>query len=194
MVLEISMFILSFIIISLGGLCLILQKVYKVDTETGEQTTVDLPFFGKLSTNYPALAFVFIGAGLAFFTFNKTYMVTENWSISGQIKPPPGMEKVKWEGGKIHLSPPLIDWNVKVNGEFDISGILPKNKTFEDVVEQIAYEYQFKDGDATTFVTAKILPVAEYDKYRNKERGLLVYANGNKRVYDAVEADAYFRP
>jgi len=80
---EIAMYVLSALILALGGVSLFAQKVRKVDKETGEETIIELPFFGKLRTNYPALAFAFIGAAMAVFTLEKTLESSDQWVITG---------------------------------------------------------------------------------------------------------------
>lgn len=194
MVLEIGMFFLSLIIIALGGVSLILQKIYKVDTETGEQTTVDLPLLGKLSTNYPALAFVFIGAALAVFTYDKACSLTETWSVTGKLQPPPDVGQVNWDAGHIIVKIPFFNPGIEGSGDFSINAELPKTKTFEDLVHCIYYENQFDDGEKTTLVTATILPDQEYQKYRaNNPASLLDLAYSNKRVYKPIVAESHWR-
>ena len=64
--------IISIIGIILGFVALITQKIY-INPETSEATEVEIPFIGKIKTNYPALVFAFLGFGLAFYVFNKAY-------------------------------------------------------------------------------------------------------------------------
>jgi len=101
---EIAMYILSGLIILLGGVALFLQKIYRIDSGTEEKTVIELPFFGKMSTNFPALAFVFIGAALAGYTLKTTWESEVPWVISGKF----GSHESKpviWEQGNLRLSP-----------------------------------------------------------------------------------------
>ena len=53
-----------------GGLIVLLKQKIVV-TEKGAVSSVELPWFGKLSTNYPSLIAVLLGVGLAFHVTTK---------------------------------------------------------------------------------------------------------------------------
>ena len=67
----------STIIYLLAGLCFVLgfvallkQKTY-IDSQTNQPTEIELPFVGKLKSNFPALVFVVVGAFLAYSGWSK---------------------------------------------------------------------------------------------------------------------------
>ena len=79
----------STIIYLLAGLCFVLgfvallkQKTY-IDSQTNQPTEIELPFVGKLTTNYPALGFVFIGGrdGYFYLLANRSRAVVRNGAI-----------------------------------------------------------------------------------------------------------------
>lgn len=56
--------------VAMGGVwALIRQKV--IVNEQGEVTSVEIPFFGKLKTNYPSLVAIFFGIALAAFVWQR---------------------------------------------------------------------------------------------------------------------------
>ena len=57
--------------IVLGFIALLTQRIY-VDTNTQKTIQMEIPILGKMKTNYPALAFVFLGFVLALVAVNKT--------------------------------------------------------------------------------------------------------------------------
>jgi hypothetical protein len=124
---ETAMYILSFFIISLGGISLFIQKIYRLD-EKGGQTVVDLPFIGRLTTNYPALGFVFIGAAMAIFTFSRTSVAgIETWFITGQFTAP-ASKNVDWQSGSIVVDPRIFRPTIYPNGTFQIEGPLERGR------------------------------------------------------------------
>ena len=93
---------ISALCIVLGFIALLKQRLY-IDERTQEPTAVELPLFGKLKTNYPALVFVFLGAGLAFYAIHES-PPTEPWTLTGSLTNPSG-KHVKWTDGTLTLIP-----------------------------------------------------------------------------------------
>ncbi len=182
---EIFLYGLSTLIVLLGGLSLVLQKVYKIDGRKGEKTIVELPLFGKLSTNYPAIAFVFIGVALAAYTLDKTWESPEKWFISGSFSAPKG-EVVNWQKGTLRLSPPFLEPSVDRDGSFTIVGDIKKGRMFEEVVKQIAYDNNSRDGK---ILSARIMVGSQYNSFLKKEESLIKEAEKNTRIYKPVELD-----
>jgi hypothetical protein len=177
---ELAMYVLSALILALGGVSLFIQKVYKVDQETGGKIEIELPWFGKLRTNYPALAFAFIGAGMATFTFNKTCEVRDQWVIHGQFKTPDS-GAIDWTKGVLTLFPKQFNPILEKDGSFHIELNLPRSRKFEDVVGQISY-FNWSGN-----VSAAILVDEEYQKFKRGDPTFLKMAEGTTRRYGPVE-------
>ncbi|MBA3006224.1 MAG: hypothetical protein KKB91_11165 [Proteobacteria bacterium] len=186
---EMVLYGLSTLIVLLGGMSLILQKVYKVDSATGEKTTVEIPLFGKLSTNYPAVVFVFIGAALATYTLNKTMEVDDHWVVSGSFRTP-NAEAINWERGNLRVSPKKYHMSVSPDGTFEIQGEIKKGRKFEEEVKQITYENCSCDGKV---FGASIMAESEYNGFIKKEKSLIEDAGENTRRYKAVEVNIAHR-
>src|SRR5207248_1160733 len=78
--------------IILGFIALLSQKIY-LDPATNQPAEVEVPLLGKIKTNYPALVFVFLGAVLAFGTFQKAFPpAKEEWTLHRTFEPPSGTE------------------------------------------------------------------------------------------------------
>jgi hypothetical protein len=177
---ELAMYVLSALILALGGVSLFVQKVYKTDQETGEKIEIELPLLGKLKTNYPALAFAFIGAGLAVFTFNKTCELKDQWVISGQFKMPDS-GAIDWTKGVLTLYPKQFNPALEKDGSFHIELSIPKNRKFEDMFGQISY-YNWARN-----IYADIMADDEYQKFKTGGSTLLKTAAGTTRRYKPVE-------
>lgn len=70
-----SVFLISFSLllagIAIAGGLWILLKQQVVVREDGSPTSVQLPFFGKIQTNYPSLVSVFLGAAISYLCIGK---------------------------------------------------------------------------------------------------------------------------
>lgn len=53
-------------IICAGGVWALLKQKVLLDANTHEVTSVEIPFFGKVKTNYPSIVAIFIGAALSY--------------------------------------------------------------------------------------------------------------------------------
>jgi hypothetical protein len=178
-----AMYILSFVVIVLGGISLFVQRIYKLDKE-GDKTVIELPFLGKLSTNYPALGFVFVGAAMAIFAFSRTG--TDRWFVTGQFKAPPS-KKVEWTKGTLTVEPRSFDVGIDGNGGFQISGNVTSGQKFEDVVGQITYTDEH--------FTGKILTMEAYDDYKNSLPTTVIHDMSNTgRNYKPVEVQEVDKP
>ncbi len=177
---QAAMYILSFFVIVLGGISLFVQRIYKLDKE-GDKTVIELPFLGRLSTNYPALAFVFIGAGMAIFAFSRTG--AEQWFVTGQFKAPPS-KKVEWTTGLVTVEPRSFNVSIGRDGSFQIVGNLTSGEKFEDVVGQITYTDENFTGRIPTAKAyedyKKSLPTAVLDSMSDTK---------HERDYKPVEVE-----
>ena len=187
---EIAMYVLSALILGLGGVSLFTQKVSKVDKESGEEIIVELPFFGKLRTNYPAFAFAFIGAAMAVFTLEKTLESADadQWVIAGEFTAPDS-QAIDWTKGALILSPNKLTSSINPDGTFTIQGPIQRGCKFEDVVKQISYCNWCEDLYSGMILTGK-----EYKNYMNEENSILKEVGDNERVYRPVTVRMTPRP
>lgn len=191
---AISLYILAALIILLGGLSLVLQKVYKVGTEKGEKTVIDVPFFGKLTTNYPAIAFVFIGSILAAYTYDKAVDLeyskleqTDEWFISGRLVPPTG-HVVKYERG--HLSyqkPKCTPQGPDINGFFSYTCDIKKGVPIEEEIKQIDFSLC---GNCGQSYFAQIDLNGEINNFKNHKPSIIKSLDGNKITYKDITLTA----
>jgi len=180
---EMAMYVLSAVILALGAVSLFTQKFYKVDKETGTQIEVELPMLGKLKTNYPALAFGFIGAGLAAFTFQKSCELTDRWVITGKLNAPESTT-VYWGNGALMLAPAMLKPNINPDGTFEIEGTIKRGVQFEDVVDQITY-----CNWCTSYYSARIMTREEYGKYKAGQPSKLRSIGPTMRTYGPLQVD-----
>jgi hypothetical protein len=65
-----------------GVLSLFRQKIYRSDDGV---TEIDVPIFGKMKSNYPAVAFSFLGVALAAFCIQRWPVVMETTPLRGTV-------------------------------------------------------------------------------------------------------------
>lgn len=58
------------LVLAIGGVWALLKQKVVIDAE-GQPSAIEIPLFGKLKTNTPALVACFLGAGLAAFTVQR---------------------------------------------------------------------------------------------------------------------------
>lgn len=76
----IALFALTISFVACAGGISILYKEKVIVDERGEVTSVELPFLGKLRTNYPSLVAIFLGVCLAFAVLYKWPLSDSNRS------------------------------------------------------------------------------------------------------------------
>jgi len=185
---ELAMYGLSAMVFLLGVVSLFVQKIYKVDEKTGEKTEIDLPFFGKLKTNYPALAFAFIGAAMATYTFHGR-SVKDNWLIRGEFKGPDSYPiDWNWDDGILAIYPCDLSTKMNPNGKFDIKLQLPRGYKFEDVMQEISYS----NKSGKTYIDARIPVVKEYESFKkSQESSQLKMIGATTRIYKPITVEVY---
>ena len=138
------LFGIALLSIILGFVALLSQKTY-LDTTTKQPTEVEVPFLGKIKSNYPALVFVFLGAALAFYAFQRSFPPKkEMWTLEGFFTPPDG--KTVDRAGTLELRgpDPVVVKNIiddDKTGHFDIWINIPEGKSVEQVFETLNYTY-----------------------------------------------------
>lgn len=78
--LIIALFILVIcLVVTVGGVWALLRQKVVVD-KIGNVTEIEIPFFGKLRTNYPSLVAIFMALGVSVFVLNR-------WTIEPDMMP-----------------------------------------------------------------------------------------------------------
>jgi hypothetical protein len=135
--------------IILGFVALLSQKIY-LDATTKEPTEVEVPFLGKIRSNYPALVFVFLGVALAFYAFQRSYPPKkEMWNLEGFFTPPDGKTVDRAGALELRGPDPIVVKNTiddDKTGHFQIWVNIPEGKSVEQVFETLNYTYS--DGSA----------------------------------------------
>lgn len=172
------MYIISISSIVLGFVALLKQKTY-IDSETKEPTEVELSFFGKIKTNYPALVFVFLGFAAAFFTFQKSGIKEKvRWRIQGQMVDT--THRIDdWREGEFKIIPEntyaIIDKNT---GAYTIEMDIDKGQSFEDAVKCIIYSHKLG--------TIQFCPREQFKNKLNGKPSFLISSTNPTRFYKQV--------
>ena len=129
----------------LGFAALLLQMRYRAsgggaiapDAASKDSTTVKIPFLGEISTTYPALVFLFVGAALVLAALEAPNNAgTVRWTITAHVDTDVPLDKMV--GGRLALVPSSIHTEVDpLTRTITIQMDINKGKRFEDEVEQI---------------------------------------------------------
>lgn len=189
-----AMYGISLLSIILGFIALLTQRIY-IDPATNKPTEIEVPIFGKMKTNYPALVFVFIGSLLAYTTFDKSYERSlekpspqkVDWEITGSFKiPAEDTVNIDWMRGRVNFFPCNIkNTNLGDKGTFKIWVEIDEGKNFEDEYEKISLDH---NGAGATIFTDQ-----EYDKYIKKEESLIKNATKKAREYKPKLVEAIYK-
>ena len=134
---------LSALSLTFGFLALLKQKNY-MDASTGT-VTVDVPFFGKLQTNFPALVFVLIGGGLGYYASTVDLHRTHSVRIDGQLKSTATPLVTDWSETNIAVAP-SFDQRVDPSGSFTIKLEIPSTTSPKDYIEAVIFQYRDMSG------------------------------------------------
>ena len=127
--------------IVLGFVALLKQKTY-LDRKSG-QTTIEVPLAGKMTTNFPALVFVFLGFVLALYEGKKA-PVAENpatWTLRGSFHAP-SHTNFTWSAGILELIPTGTHVNMSTKGEFEMTAQAAAGKPIENLVKALVYTHE----------------------------------------------------
>lgn len=177
---SLFMYGIAILAIILGFIALLTQKVY-IDSATNQPTEVEIPLFGKIKTNIPALVFVFLGFATAIFAFNKSSMHKTPWRIDGVLTAT--NEKIDWEKGTLTVLPSEFESKLSKNGHFTITMSIEDGKTFEEAVGLIDYSHE--KG------SIRIKPPKEYEAFMDKKASLLKEVGPSVREYKNVPIEVY---
>lgn len=172
---------LSFLSIILGFIALLKQKTY-IDPKTNQPTEIEIPIFGKLKTNFPALIFVFLGFLLAYIAFNKSYHRTAQWEITGKLIAS-DQSNLDWDLTNVRLFP-ASKAMVDSDGNFSIDAQIEEGKTFEDFYERVEF--------SNRKFTARLFPGKEFKKHNeDPASSLLDQATPTTRDYKPIKVTVW---
>jgi len=157
------MYAISILGIVLGFIALLAQKVY-IDANTNQPTEIEIPFFGKLKTNFPAIAFVFFGFALAYITFEKSHHNRVEWNIEGTMEKLENQE-IEWDMGNIILTPEDPNIDISEEGRFTISVDIDQGKSLQDIYGQLYVSYPH--------VSLGLNLITEFDNYYNGKESII---------------------
>lgn len=157
----------AFAAVFLGFVALLKQKTY-IDRHTRQPTEIELPLVGKMKTNAPALAFVFLGVAVALVAFEKSYPPKKvEWTVQGSFKKVPG-KQIDWPTGTLALHPTDFKPEVSTAGTFTITAMIEEGRSFEEAIELI--DYSHPSG------SVQLSPKQEYSRYLEHDTSSLVQA------------------
>src|SRR5512138_158376 len=189
--------LLGTLCVVLGFIALLSSRIY-IDKATNSTVEVEVPFFGKLKGNYPALVFVLLGTALAAYgmktsaELRKTQMETaadielkkgqDDWVVSGRLLAP-NDRPIEWERGVFTLISGTPEVKLQQSGSFTIKLKIEHGQDLEHYVQQIDYTNDVGN--------AKIFPQQELDALGANKSTLLENKTANTRVYKAVKLQAF---
>jgi hypothetical protein len=140
MLFSILLLVLAALLVVLGFIALLKQKTY-LDANTG-QTTVEVPFAGKMTTNVPALAFVFLGFALAIYDGKKASAPGNpaTWTLKGSFAVPQH-SNFTWNSGWVELVPTKTHVKLSNNGAFEVTTELEEGTFIADAVDALDYTH-----------------------------------------------------
>jgi hypothetical protein len=181
MVMIYFMYIISCLLVVLGFIALLLQKVY-LDPKTDQPNVeVHVPFVGKMKTNFPSLAFLFLGVVMAIYAYtrpSKLDMPLVDWQLIGNFEYE-GIEPIDFREGKLQIFPCGIKSFVSKAGQFQIEMKIEEGKSLEEEIQWI--DYSHPRG------STKIVLKKEYQKWENNDPACLIeVATENSRIYKGL--------
>lgn len=139
------MYGIAILLIVCGFAALLLQKTYVNEDGAGTQTEIDLPFFGKLKTNYPALIFVLLGCAAAYYTFENR---AREWVITGTLELPDDPELAdlqgsgfSWNKGTFTTFPSKYAPRIDRDGSFELRIEVAGAGALENFIKELMYDH-----------------------------------------------------
>ena len=181
-----TIFIITFsfalVPVILGFIALLKQKTY-LDATNQQPVEVEVPLFGKLKTNYPALVFVVLGFALAFTAFDKSYPPKPvQWHISGTLKHPENRQIV-WSEGILSFEPNELQITLSDQGPFTVDASVEEGKSFADIYETLDY---------TNSIGSVHLDLKkEIEHYRRGEASLIASSTEHTLAFKPLEITLY---
>lgn len=179
------LFGVAVVLVVLGFIALLTQKTY-LDSTTQKPVEIEVPLFGKLKANYPSLAFVFLGAVLAFVAFEKSFPPRKvDWTLTGSLKHP-AHKRINWtQGYDLALIPSTVIVKERMGdkGEFELVALIDEGKSIEQVFELLVFTH----AEGSVRVPLK----AEYDAYRKKGSSLITAATDHTRHFGQIPIETF---
>lgn len=177
------MIIMGFALIGLilGFWALLKQKTY-MDVKTNEIVDIEIPFFGKIKSQYPSLIIIFLSFGLVLYLLSQGNEIRKKtWDISGQFVS--NEINKSWDVNGLSIHPcdinPTLD---KDTGVFKFSLEIEEGKSFEDVYEAISYTDKYE----SVFLEPQ-KELAKYNSDKEKNSSLIAVENSIIRQYKPIK-------
>ncbi len=177
------MAIMGFALIGLflGFWALLKQKTY-MNAETKEVIDIELPFFGKIKSQYPSLIIVFLSFALVLYLLNQVKETRKKyWDITGQFVS--NEINKSWDVNGLHIHPcdinPTMD---KDTGVFKFSLAIEEGKSFEDVYKAISYTDKYE-----SIILEPQKELTKYNSNKEKNSSLIAVENSIIRQYKPIK-------
>lgn len=166
---------IAILLIVLGFAALLGQKIY-MDSSGSSPVEIDIPLFGRMKANYPALAFVFLGCAMAVYGVKEFRQPDEHWRVDGTIA---GVQGTDLQNGRITVFPSKVKTHLDPEtGRFTIELSIAEGQTLEDVIEWIDF--------TTAKGSIQILPKQEMELKAKNGSSKLVSQTKTSRAYTAA--------
>ena len=182
----------SVVALFLGFFALLRQKTY-LNAKTSTPIEIELPIFGRMKANYPALIFLFITGLFGYFAYMSRDMPNAQWSVVGSVGYADGtlLDAADWQKLQIKVVPDRYSSTVKKadDGHFTISPDLPNGIIFEQEIASVIFSLN-KDP----YLSCRFNPKQELDNWNDpvkRGQSLLTDVAGNSRVLRGVKLEVY---
>lgn len=174
----------------LGFVALLRQKTY-LDPNTKTPMEIEVPIFGRMKANVPALAFVFFAALFAFLAAQLSEKPgIEQWSLRGPVLFAGGtkISPNDWKGITVETDPPMYSRFVdsKKVGRVLLTLPLLSGITFEEAVTSILFELEIGER----YFSCTYYPEQELEAWNDpetREQSIIRYVTKLTREIKAIK-------
>jgi hypothetical protein len=176
----------------LGFFALLRQTTY-LDAKTNAPIEIELPIFGRMKTNYPAVIFLFIAALFGYLGYLSRDLPRAQWSVVGSVAYPNGtlLDAADWKELQINVVP--SSYNSTVNkdnsGRFTIAPALLDGINFEDEITSVIFSL-----NKSPYLSCRYSPKQELDNWNDQTKhgqSLLRDVAQHSRLLKGVKLDKY---
>ena len=189
---AIYLLLVSVLALFLGFFALLSQKTY-LDAETQAPIEIELPFFGKMKANYPAVIFLFIAGMFGYFAYWSRDLPRDQWSVVGSVGYGNGdlLDAADWQKLQIKVIPDRYNSTVSKDsaGHFTIAPDLPVGINFEQEITSVIFSLN-KDP----YLSCRFNPKQELDNWNDPSKqgqSLLTDVKQHSRVLKGVKLEKY---
>jgi hypothetical protein len=191
-VIAIYLLSVSVLALFLGFLALLRQKTY-LDAKTNAPIEIELPIFGKMKANYPAVIFLFIAGLFGYLGYSARDLPRAQWSVVGSVGYANGTPLVDadWQKLQIKIVPDRYNYTVNKDsaGHFTIAPDLPDGINFEQEITSVIFSLS-KDP----YLSCRFSPKQELDNWNDPSKhgqSLITVVAQRSRVLKGVKLEKY---